>query len=229
MSISLEEELSALIDAERERPEQDIDAADRVWQGVQSRLGGAPAPASVPALSGAPKWGGLSIVAGGLAVLAIVGVSAVGLSSIEPSDAIEFQPLPPEPALSVATATPEIPHLRAEVPAKIALSEQAEAPLQSRPRKSLLPKRGGSVADELILIERARKSLESGKAKSALKTLSEHRRAFPKGSFVEEATALKASALCKAGRTDDANKLATKFDARWPRSVHAARVHECTE
>lgn len=221
MTTSIEDELALLIAAERDRPEAGAQAADRVWSGVQARLDGGPPPASVPT-SGTP-WGILSIVGG----LVVAGLVVGGWALSRPVDAPHFEPVS-KPALAVVAPRPETPELRAELPEVPAEAAPAlAATTQSKPGKSGKRENAGTVADELALIEKARTALDRGQAKSALGTLSTHRRQFPKGAFREEAAALRASALCKAGKTEAAKKAGAAFLRRYPNSVHAVRVKTC--
>ncbi len=222
MTSSIDNELAALIGAERDRPAAGAEAADRVWSGVQARLEGAPPPASVPATSG---WGPLSLVVGAGIVAALVGG---GWALSQPRQGDErFEPIPPPP--SVVVESPAVVSLRAELPGEPAEPEAPVAGAEPKPVAVAAKVNQGSVADELALIERARTALDSGRAGAALGVLRTHRKQFPKGAFVEEASALRASALCKSGREDAAEKAAAKFLRRYPKSVHAGRVSACRD
>lgn len=216
MTTSIQDELALLLDAERDRPPAGSETADRVWQGVQARLDGAPPPASVPANT---PWGMLSVV-GALVVAAGVG----GWALSRPGPPAHFDALPPSPALVVAADPGGVPDLHAELPRTGTAPAEAQVvpPTKAAPRQNK-----GTVADELALIERARTALDGGRAKAALSTLATHRRQFPKGAFLEEAAALRASALCKAGRAEAAQKAADTFRRRYPGSVHSSRVRGC--
>ncbi|MGH1344401.1 MAG: hypothetical protein ACRBN8_22770 [Nannocystales bacterium] len=223
MTATIEDELASLLDAERGRPQAGLEAADRVWSGVQGRLDGAPAPASVPAGSGS---GPLFVVAGAVVV---AGLLAAGWGLTRSEAAPHFAEIPPAPSLKVAVPGPAAPKLHAELPREagvtaVPVSIEEPAPQTAAPRKNQ-----GSVADELALIERARASVDRGQAKAALGVLKTHRRKFPKGAFLEEAAALRASALCKSGRVDAAAKASAAFLRRYPKSVHASRVRSCAE
>lgn len=221
MTHSIEDELALLVGAERERPAAGPEAADRVWSGVQARLEGAPPPASVPS-SGTP-WGLLSVVG---AVVLAVGLLGGGWAMASTPEPAHFE-VAAAPALVLAEA-PTIPSLRAELPVAAAPSTDA-APEPKHVAKAGPRENAGTVADELALIEKARTALDRGKATAALSVLATHRRQFPKGAFREEAAALRASSLCKAGRTDAARKASASFLRRYPQSVHAARVRACAE
>ncbi len=219
MTTSLEDELAMLVAAERERPEAGVEAADRVLAGVQARLDGAPPPASVPANT---PWGMLSVVGG----LVVAGLIVGGWAASLPPEPAHFDSLP-APALAVAAEQPVIPHLHEELPQPESAPEPEAIPepIVEKPKRE----NKGTVADELALIEKARSSLDRGQAKSALTVLKSHRRQFPKGAFLEEAAALRASALCKSGNTKAAEKASAAFLRRYPKSVHANRVKACVD
>lgn len=222
MTTSIDNELAALIGAERDRPAAGAEAADRVWSGVQARLEGAPPPASVPTGSG---WGPLSLVVGAGLVAAMIGG---GWALAQPRPAVErFEPIPPPP--SVVVEAPAVVALRAELPGEPVQSEDPVAKEEPKRAAGAAKVNQGSVADELAMIERARTALDSGRAGAALGVLRSHRKQFPKGAFVEEASALRASALCKSGRQEAAEKAAAKFLRRYPKSVHAGRVSACQD
>ena len=221
MSTSIEDELATLLSAERGRPEMGLQAADRVWSGVQGRLGGAPPPASVPGGSG---WGPLTVV-GGAVVAAGLLVAGWGLTRSQAAP--HFDAIPAPAPLEITVAAPAAPKLRAELPREALAAAVADE--EPPPRNSTPIKNQGSVADELALIERARTSVDRGQAKAALGVLKTHRRQFPKGAFLEEASALRASALCKSGRAEAAAKASATFLRRYPKSVHAGRVRACDE
>ncbi len=221
MTTSLEDQLAALVDAERGRPDADAVMADRVWGGVQARLDGAPPPASVPATS---PWGSLSVVGGVVVALALVGGAAAAFVGTS-GEVHAFEPVQPDPPLAVAASQPATAQLQAELPS---LASDAPPKLERSPAATKRPTENqGSVADELALIESTRADLDRGKSSAALRTLAKHRRLFPKGVFREEAAALRASALCKSGKTEAAQKAAQAFMKRYPTSVHAGRVRAC--
>jgi len=221
MTTTIEDELASLLDAERGRPQTDLQAADRVWSGVQGRLDGAPPPTSVPTGGG---WGPLSVVAGAVVVAGLLGVGW-GLTRSEAAP--HFDAIPPAPPLEFSVVGPVAPKLHAELPRETTTAtvpSEEPTPQTAAPRKNQ-----GSVADELALIERARTSVDRGQAKAALGVLRTHRRKFPKGAFLEEAAALRASALCKSGRAEAAAKASAAFLRRYPKSVHASRVRACAQ
>ncbi len=220
MTTSIEDELASLLDAERGRPDAGVQAADRVWSGVQGRLEGAPPPASVP--TPGSGWGPLSVVAGAVVVAGLL-AAGWGLTQSEPAP--RFEAIPPAPPLTVSVAGPVAPTLHAELPQEgVAEAAPTEEPTsrERAPRKNQ-----GSAAAEWALTERGRTWVRRAQAKAALGALKTHRRQFPKGAFLEEAAALRASALCKSGREEAAAKASAAFLRRYPKSVHAKRVRAC--
>jgi len=220
MTNAIQDELAMLVAAEQQRPDAGAEAADRVWSGVQARLDGGPPPASVP--PGTP-WGVLSMVGAVVAALAFG-----GWAYTRPADAAKFESLPPVTALASVTDVPVVPKLRAELGGPELLPPAAESPAREPRSATRRPREhGGTVADELALIERARTAVDRGQVAAALGVLRTHRRRFPEGAFVEEAAALRASALCQSGKVDAAAKASEAFLRRYPKSVHRSRVEAC--
>jgi hypothetical protein len=59
---------------------------------------------------------------------------------------------------------------------------------------------------------------------NALVLVSEHARRFPAGLLAEEREALRVRCLLGSGRTSDAQRAATAFSTRFPRSVLLPRI-----
>lgn len=90
------------------------------------------------------------------------------------------------------------------------------------------PRAAASTADTLraerALLTAARAALDADDPAAALAALDRHAARFPTGILAEERTATRVRALCAAGRRADADAARDAFLARWPRSVHEARV-----
>jgi outer membrane protein assembly factor BamD (BamD/ComL family) len=69
------------------------------------------------------------------------------------------------------------------------------------------------------VLDAARTALARGDANDALKSLAEHEKTYPAGALAEEREALYVRSLVEAGRKDDARARASRFRARWPRSL----------
>ncbi len=81
------------------------------------------------------------------------------------------------------------------------------------------PSRDSELAEERAMIDRARRDISKGNSSSALSTLSEHARTFPRGRMGEEREALTVIALAKGGQLDAARTKARRFKATFPKSV----------
>jgi hypothetical protein len=81
-----------------------------------------------------------------------------------------------------------------------------------------------SPDDELALVRAAKVALVKHDARSALRALDEHARAFPHGVFAEEAGAVRVEALRLDGQEDAARSVGRSFLATYPRSAYAQRV-----
>jgi len=80
------------------------------------------------------------------------------------------------------------------------------------------------LADEMRLLDAARRGLASGEPRSALASLDNYERAFPSGALQPEASVLKVRALLAAGDRASAEALGQRIILRAPRSEHADAV-----
>jgi thioredoxin-like negative regulator of GroEL len=79
---------------------------------------------------------------------------------------------------------------------------------------------------EISGLSRAQRLLHAGSAAQALSALDQLAQQVPHGTLMEERDATRALAQCALGRS---SSIANAFLARYPRSVHAARVRSaCT-
>ncbi|PCC74116.1 hypothetical protein SAMN02745121_08501 [Nannocystis exedens] len=82
---------------------------------------------------------------------------------------------------------------------------------------------GDALAQELAIVRAVNDALAGGSAEQALARLDDYQRRFPGGALREEAAALRAVALCAAGRTEGATEAAAFLRAH-PGSLSAERV-----
>lgn len=135
---------------------------------------------------------------------------------IEPS--VEPEPAPSaEPAAAPAQPTSTAP---ANHGRRAARSAPSEVSSQSTPPVS----EADALRDELALIGAAQSSLGAGRNDAALASLDEHARRFPSGALSLERRALRALALCAAGRRDEGRVEAEAFALRAAGSPLADRV-----
>jgi hypothetical protein len=86
------------------------------------------------------------------------------------------------------------------------------------------PRDADTLAEEIVLFDRARAALERGDAASALPLLDEYESRYRTGAFAEEAEVLRVRALMHQGDRAAATRVGERFLAAHPTSPHAARV-----
>jgi hypothetical protein len=80
------------------------------------------------------------------------------------------------------------------------------------------------LAQELALLQRARRALNRQDAQLALGIVQSLDERFPAGVLMEERSATRILSLCQLQRTDEARAQGQHFLAEHPRSVYAERV-----
>ncbi|AKV01109.1 hypothetical protein AKJ09_07772 [Labilithrix luteola] len=80
------------------------------------------------------------------------------------------------------------------------------------------------TADELQLLEHAQAAAARGRADEALALVAEHRREFPRGSFLVEMSVIEVEALARQGRIDEAAARGERLLESHPASPYARRV-----
>jgi hypothetical protein len=118
--------------------------------------------------------------------------------------AVAAPPAAPAPAPSTSVAPPPAP----------ALATPAHSP----------PAAPGP--DELRLLRQARAAVARQDFTSALRPIAEHARRFKEGRLAEEREALRVRALSGLGRSEEARRAASAFEARFPRSVLLPAVRQ---
>ena len=87
---------------------------------------------------------------------------------------------------------------------------------------------GSTLAQELALLQRARRALNRNDALLALGIVQSLDERFPDGVLMEERAATRILSLCQLGRNDEATEQGHHFLLAHPRSVYAERVrHSC--
>lgn len=246
--------LDQLSEAERTAPVAPADARARVWDQVQARLEGGPAPPeldSAPLVEAAASKLPLKLLAALLVVGAGGGLAWVGLSgraAPEPSAGVEapagvvapVEPAAPSDTGETATSRPAAPP---DLPAadETDASDEPDTPAAApagvgRKRRPPVeteveqtkPGPAKTLADELALMQALSTALKQGDSSRARALVAEHERAFPSGQFIEEREAAGARALCQSGRVEAGRKRGQRFVSRWPASIHRSAVEaEC--
>jgi hypothetical protein len=102
-------------------------------------------------------------------------------------------------------------------PSEIIVLPEA-APTVEPPPAPVAPSRAALAREELQLLQRARRAMAGRDFAAALAPLAEHARRFKDGRLAEEREALRVKALAGLGRTREARRVLTTFEARFPRS-----------
>lgn len=113
----------------------------------------------------------------------------------EPEKPVEPPPPPPVVDVPVEKVEPKV----APVAPKLSADEQ--------------------LALEKSYVEQARAAMARQDTTAALEALGQHEKRFPKGQLTEERMALQVMALVSAGRSIEANNLATEFRRRFPNGL----------
>lgn|GEM_PF-2425595 len=177
--------------------------------------------AAVPEAPRAPA-GGAAVAAGAsaskVAAIALAAGIALGAAIVR----FGFPPDPVVKLVEVEKVVVRTQEVRVEVPVP-APSEQVAKPLARKPDPK--PEQTAAKANvERQLLEGARTALVRRDAASALATLENLRRSFPRGQLVEERDSLQVQALQQARRDEDAKAAAKAFLERYPQSVFGPAV-----
>ena len=145
----------------------------------------------------------------------------------EPADAAPIEPeiaAPPpveaEAPVDPAPSSPEVADVEPEVPPHSTRRGRSRAAREAEPPAPV------GIGRELDLIKRAGQAVNQGKHAQALAILKTHAKEFPAGALTEDREALRAIAQCASEGAEASAGVSASFSARFPRSVHAARVLE---
>lgn len=163
-------------------------------------------------------WSRTALFGWGGSAAAVSGVAAAVLLT---------QPAPPSPA---AQLSPPAAHASSAPRPKAASPERAPEPEASAapPLERRVAKEAATVWDEPQLIERARKAL-AGDPRRALGLAQEHQRRFPAGALSLEREVIVIEALARSGQSGEARRLASAFEAKYPKSIHLPRIRALRE
>ena len=197
--------------------------------------GGVLAPAAAHATLLAGAAAGTGAVAGsgaGVTLVAITKWLAIGLvGGTLTAGAVHIAgktnaPSPrPAPGLAVSAT----PASRAPTTPSTNQAELTSPPASANPttRESNPPSdTGDNLREELMLLERARRSLAAGRSDDAREALRRHREAFPTGALGEEADVLRIEVLIARGEHGLAEQAGRDFLDTHPASPHAPRVKD---
>jgi hypothetical protein len=202
-----------------------------VGAGVGLGAGSASATASVVAskitVAASAKWIGAFIIGGTLAIGAAKWprYPDVARSEVAPAVAAVSPGVVRAPADTVATdpapAKAEAPH---DAIVQVVDSSRRVARAAAPRASSLQANPDEGLADQIGMIDRARRSVASHDPNGALVALDDYQRQFPRGALAPEAAVLRIEALAQQGDRSRATVLARKFLAAHPKSPQAARL-----
>jgi hypothetical protein len=130
------------------------------------------------------------------------------------------------PAEPLAEAAPEA--FTATASRELAPAPAGRPPRRAAPRAPRAAE--SSLAEELAMLQRARRALGAGNGLLALGIVQELDERFPRGVLIEERVATRVFSLCALERLAEARTIGREFLARHPSSVYAERVRtSCIE
>jgi hypothetical protein len=135
-------------------------------------------------------------------------------------------------AKSVGTTPPLPASEPAPRPVQVEPPLHAPTSTESVPRSRSVPRAGSSgtsapedvVRSEAPLVEQARRALDDGELETVIALAAEHTRRFPDGVLAVEVGALRALALCGAGRLRQGRGEAVVFLREHPRAPYRDRI-----
>jgi hypothetical protein len=207
-------ELRALLAHEREiEALPETTRARMLARARASLVAGVARPVRRPARASVFRW------AAAAAIVCVAGVAA-GAVAYEVRARFAPQPAPaPAPAPRVVRAPVPVRDGLSATPAEVTRSVRPTA----RPSAS-------SVSDaaraELALMGQARAAVARGDYAGALAPIAEHARRFRDGRLAEEREALRVKTLVGLGRVEEAQRAASAFQVRFPRSVLSPAVRQ---
>lgn len=121
------------------------------------------------------------------------------------------------------------PAAAADAPAAVSLDDLPALPAPAQP-SGASPRQpsGGSLADEVAQLQKAKLALKGGNARQALAELNTYAKKFPKPMLGAEATVVRIEALHQSGEKARAKSLAEGYLAKNPSSPYAARLRNLT-
>jgi TolA-binding protein len=215
---SLGPEAQALIKAGRSALQPTADDRARIAAGLHARFGGASgtadAAAAAVAKSRALLWSGVSAV--------VVGLGAGGLFLAGSFGSDTTSATAPAATATAAPAAGTAQSTVAPAPAELAPARVRASPAEVS-QVAVRRKPSDRLAEEVELLSRAQTELRAGRFDTALRSLEEHARKFPRGTLAQERRATRIQALCGSGRTREAD---TELARLAPGSVHEGRTRE---
>ena len=238
----LSPEARSIIEAARGGDEPTSDDRKRIRTSLVVRLGAGAAAAGATTVRRVGRGGGWSHEGhrGGTAGRHVsegnrvnLAVSAIGLGAyVMRAPSSEQGPAPIQAAASVSSQPVVAPSSEPEPkqPEPRATAEGSASPPARAWISPEVPSEDTSphLADEVEALREAHTALREGRAGEAMEVLDQD--AAPSSGLEQERAAMRVFALCRLGKTQEAQSQAKAFLAQWPKSPHAARVRTaCTE
>ncbi|MGC4063279.1 MAG: hypothetical protein QM784_01225 [Polyangiaceae bacterium] len=227
-------DIESLLATERELIPEDDALRQRVLQRARASL---PLSLRRPIVVTPPKPRRLRLGALGTAAIVLPALCAAAfyagyqLRSRTPSVAPPLapstevtQPTPPEPSVVVALVSVD-----SSTGAPLMNTETALRNAGATTKPLVTAKAATEIeayALELQVLQPARQAVAQRHFASALGAIAEHQRKFPSGKLTEEREALRVKALLGLGRTAEAQRVASAFRTRFPRSALLGRIDE---
>lgn len=234
--MSLSREARGLVDAARREaggPTQE--QRKRMRRGVMAAVGasavaGATATSSTAAAAIATPAAGIVAKVGiGALVVALVGggVALFSRETAEPTPVATTASGVASPAPTVLATTQTVSTTpTAEASVSAVVSASATTVVRSSAAPVVGSATNGGLAEEVRLLTVARNAVASGSYAEGLVSLDQYAARFPKGQLGYEAGALRAIALCGAGRKSEGRALAAAIAESSPGSPVSQRVTE---
>jgi hypothetical protein len=183
--------------------------------GVGQQLGALARSAPTVSLSDGPPTGSVARAAADpLAPRAGVSTEAVAAVGAVPE-------LGAAPAVTDAAPSAGLP-----LPGVLPAVAPARASEASVSRRAAARDNGSTLAQELSLLQRARRALNHSDGRLALGIVQSLDERFPNGVLMEERAATRILSLCQLERSEEAREQGHRFLAAHPRSVYAERVRD---
>ncbi len=217
-----------VLDCPSEAGKQRTRALLTLGAGAAVALGASSASSIAHKTAGLAAWKTLLLSVVGLAVVASAVTYAV---SLRPRPTLARAAAAPSGVQAVPTEAPAPSPLVAAAPMPAAQADEAptvETPRSSGSSRAAAPAvapSSTSLARQMAVLDRARESLESGRAAEALSAVADFDRRFPGSPVSQEAAVLRIDALFSEGKAAEWTSLAHRFLADYPASSHAEHVN----
>lgn len=136
--------------------------------------------------------------------------------------------IPSEPVNTAVPGSPdraERPHDTPPRADRMAPGRNTPAPMEREDEEAAIaPPSRSHLAEEIALVDSARRALLAGDAATVLRLVGEHEASFASGAFVVERDALRVEALALAGRKAEAKREARRFIQRHGNTAQAPRI-----